>query len=116
VDHVLHCGVVYAFRIAFFSHFELSWVMPRRVVNLYACWWTSGSPQSAVVWKMVPTCLLWCLWREMNDRNFENHERTLEEIKSLFFKILYFWTIAYVSPLTISYNDFLVFLLLLVSF
>jgi len=50
----------------------------------------------------------------MNDRNFENHERTLEEIKSVFFKILYLWTIAYVSPLTISYNDFLVFLLLLV--
>jgi DNA primase catalytic subunit len=30
---------------------------------------------------------------------------TLEEIKS-FFKTLYMWITAYVSPLTISYSDF----------
>jgi hypothetical protein len=44
----------------------------------------------------------------MNDRSFEDHERILEKIKSFFFKTLYFWTAAYVSPLSISYNDFLV--------
>jgi hypothetical protein len=35
-------------------------------------------------------------------------ERTLEEIKSLFFKTLYLWTASYVSPMMISYCDFLV--------
>jgi hypothetical protein len=45
---------------------------------------------------------------ERNDRSFEDRERTLEEIKSLFSKTLYFWTVVYVSPLTISYSDFLV--------
>jgi hypothetical protein len=35
-----------------------------------------------------PSCLLWCLWREINDRSFEDRERSLEELKSLFF--LYF--------------------------
>jgi pentatricopeptide repeat protein len=29
--------------------------------------------------------LLWYLWREMNDRNFEDRERNLEEIKFVFF-------------------------------
>jgi hypothetical protein len=53
----------------------------------------------------VPTCLL---WKEKNDKSFENQERTIEEILSLFFKTLYMWTIAYVSPLSISYSDFLV--------
>jgi hypothetical protein len=81
--------------------------MPRRVVNLYVCWWTTGNMQSASVGKMVTTCLLWCLWREMNDKSFEDCERTLEE-KSFFFKTLYLWVIAYVYPLTISYSDFLV--------
>jgi hypothetical protein len=33
----------------FFSQFGLSWVMPRQVVDLYACRWTVGSAQNAVV-------------------------------------------------------------------
>jgi hypothetical protein len=54
-----------------------------------------------------PTCLFWCLWKEMNDRNFEDNERTMEDIISMFFGTLYFWTTAYVSPLLISFSDFL---------
>ena len=41
--------------------------------------------RNPVVWKMVPSSLFWCLWREMNDRIFEDRERTLKELKSLFF-------------------------------
>jgi hypothetical protein len=44
----------------------------------------------------------------MNNISFEDRERTLEEIKSLFFKTLNLWTVAYVSPLTISYSDLFV--------
>jgi hypothetical protein len=29
--------------------------------------------------KMVPSCLLSCLWRDINDRSFENRERTLDD-------------------------------------
>jgi hypothetical protein len=32
----------------------------------------------------------------MNDKCFEDCEKTLEEIMSFFFKILYFWMVAYV--------------------
>jgi hypothetical protein len=81
--------------------------MHRRIVDLYACWWTVGSTQSDVVWKMVLSYLLWCLWWEKNDKSFENHESTLEEMK-LFFYILYLWTMAFVFPLVISYHDFIV--------
>jgi hypothetical protein len=69
----------------FSSRFGLSWVMSRRVVDLYICWGTSGSLRRVAVWKMVPTCLLWCLKMERNDESFEGWERTLDEIKSLFF-------------------------------
>jgi hypothetical protein len=41
-------------------------------------------------------------------KNFEDRERTLEEITSLFFKTLYHWTSAYVSHLSISYSDFFI--------
>jgi hypothetical protein len=44
-----------------------------------------GNSQSEVVWKIVPLCIMWCLWRERNDGSFENLERTLEELKSFFF-------------------------------
>jgi hypothetical protein len=57
VDH-LHCEVACVLWNAIFSRFSLSWVMPRRVIDLFACWWTGGRSRSAVVWKMVPCCLL----------------------------------------------------------
>jgi hypothetical protein len=47
--------------------------------------------------------LLWCLWRERNDRNFEDRERTVVEQKSLFFKTLYHWTVV------LDYLNFLSF-------
>jgi hypothetical protein len=77
VDHLLlHCDVAYAMWSALFSRFGLSWVMPLRVLNLFACWWTYGRPRSAVVWKMVPTLILWCVWKERNDRCFDDLERS----------------------------------------
>jgi hypothetical protein len=93
VDHLLlHCEVACAIWNVFFKRFGLSWFMPRQVVDLFACWWTTSNTQSAVDWKMMPLCLLWCLWRELNDMCFEDRERILEELKSLFFNILYLWT------------------------
>jgi hypothetical protein len=108
VDHLLlHCEVARALWNEIFSRFSLSWVMPLRVVDLFACWWTGGRSQSAVMWKMVPCCLLWCLWRERNDRHFEDKERTIEELISFFFHSLFSWTTAFLAPLVISFNDFL---------
>jgi hypothetical protein len=43
----------------------------------------------------------------MNDRSFEDCGWTLEEIKSLFFNTLYLYIVAFVSPLMISYHDFI---------
>jgi hypothetical protein len=77
VDHLLlHCKVYFALWSAIFSHFGMSWVMPRRVFDLFACWWSSGRRRSVAVWMMVPTCLFWCLWRERNNRCFEDLERS----------------------------------------
>jgi hypothetical protein len=56
VDHLLlhHCEVACAIWNVFFNRFGLSWVMPRPIVDLYACWWTFGSTRNMIVRKMVP--------------------------------------------------------------
>jgi hypothetical protein len=42
VDHLLfHCEVASALWSAIFSHFGMSWVMPRWVFDLFACWRSS---------------------------------------------------------------------------
>jgi hypothetical protein len=60
-----------------------------------------------MVWKMTLICLFWCLWRERNNRSFEDFKCILEEIISLFYLSLYFWMTAYVHPLSFSFPDFL---------
>jgi hypothetical protein len=50
VDHLLlHCEVVWAIWNVFLSQFGLSWVMPRKVFDLYACWWTADNTHCKVV-------------------------------------------------------------------
>jgi len=43
----------------------------------------------------------------MNDKNFEDKERSMGIIISMFFETLYLWRTSYVSPLSISFSDFL---------
>jgi hypothetical protein len=81
--------------------------MPKRVFDLFACWWTSGRPRSAAIWKMVPTWLLWCVWKERNNRYFEDLERSLNDILASFFHTLYLWIVAFVFHLSLSFGNFL---------
>jgi hypothetical protein len=105
--HLLHCDVASALWYSLFGLFGLSWVMPRRVIDLLACWWSSDRSKRAMVWKMATICLFLCLWRERNNRSFEDVEKTSEELLSSFYHTLYLWTMAYVLPLSFS----LIFLL-----
>jgi hypothetical protein len=88
--------------IPIFSRFGLHWVMPGRVKDLYASW-TGGQSWSAVVWKMIPLCLMWCLWSERNARCFEDSTRTLEELIHFFFFTLFTWTATWLASLVISF-------------
>jgi len=94
VDHLLlHCDVASTLWNHVFSRFGMSWVMPRRVVDLFSCWWKAGRSKSAAVWKMVPICILWCVWKERNTRCFEDLENSMENIVASFLHLLYLWTI-----------------------
>ena len=93
VDHLLlHCGVASALWNAFFTWFGLCWVIPCSVKEVFASWWSGGRIRSAVVWKIVHLCIMWCIWRERNDRCFEDSLRSSEEFFHFFLFTLFTWT------------------------
>jgi hypothetical protein len=57
VDHLLHCNVASALWNTIFTRFGMSWVMPRKVIDFFNCWWKSRRPRGAMIWKMVSICI-----------------------------------------------------------
>ena len=59
--------------------------------------------RSLVVWRTVPRCVMWCLWREWNTHHFEDCEKTIPVLKLLFSKIymigLWGWAYFLFTPL-----------------
>ena len=77
-----------------FCLFGIHWVMPHKVSELLALWQGKfGRHQNIDLWRFVPHCLFWCLWRERNARCFENWEWSILDIKSLFFRTLLDWSV-----------------------
>ena len=98
VDHLLlHCEITRVLWDEIFPRVDVAWVMPMRVVDLLGCWRKmQGCHQVAAMWKMIPLCIMWCIWMERNVRCFEDKERTLAELKNFFFHTLLSWLSAIV--------------------
>ena len=43
------------------------------------------------VWMAAPHCLIWCLWKERNNRIFEDTKRIMLDLKLFFFRALLDW-------------------------
>jgi hypothetical protein len=93
VNHLLlHCPVACDLWNLVCSLFGVSWVMPRGVVDLLFCWNGSlGSCEAGKIWKMIPHCLMWCLWCERNSRTFNGEETSIPALKFRFLKTLFEW-------------------------
>ena len=93
VDHLLlHCMYARELWDMIFVLFGIHWVMPRNVMALFDCWQGSlGQYQNAVIWRAVPHCVLWCLWRERNARTFEGCETSVVDLKLHFYRLLLDW-------------------------
>ena len=65
VDHLLlHC--VYAKELwdLVLDMFGMCWVMPGSVRELLAAWQgKTGKHPKHMIWRAVPHCVMWCLWR-----------------------------------------------------
>ena len=93
VSHLLlHCPIAQELWNMIFTLFGTVWVMPRGVYDLFACWSGKvGKSDSGAIWKAVPHCLMWCLWRERNSRTFLGEEQSVPALKFTFLQTLFEW-------------------------
>jgi hypothetical protein len=64
------------------------------------------------VWNLISSCLMWTLWKERNNRTFEDKEIPLAKIIKIFFGSLYDWSRAWglsSSPFVGDFIDSLAF-------
>jgi len=108
VDHLLlHCDVARIVWSSFYRLFGVEWVMPSSVVDLLSAWGTLlGRGPVHRMWKQVPLCVLWGLWREKNSRLFEDVEVQVGALCKKVFNMLYLWVSAH-SLGSMPYADFL---------
>ena len=111
IDHLfIHCEVASEMWTVCLQLFGVIWVMPRRVSELMECWRGQlGNREVLQLWRLVPLCLMWCLWRERNARSFEDREIGLAELKRLFLQTLYNWRVAWNTMHVSTFSEFLNF-------
>jgi hypothetical protein len=44
------------------------------------------------MWRLVPLCVMWCLWREQNACSFEDNESGMIELRKLALHTLFSWS------------------------
>jgi hypothetical protein len=48
------------------------------IEELSTCLFVGGRPISAAIWKMMPICIFFCVWKERNLRCFDDFESSME--------------------------------------
>jgi hypothetical protein len=66
--------------------------MPRSARDLLTSWRHQvGRLDILEVWRLVPVCLVWCIWTKHNVRSLEDRETLVVELKKIIFNSLYTW-------------------------
>ena len=56
--------------------------MPSKIDETLFSWEEAGiGATNRERWRMTPVCIWWTMWRERNDRCFENRDNNLQEVK-----------------------------------
>jgi hypothetical protein len=109
VDHLLiHCEMATYLWHYVFALFGMEWVMPQKVIDLFACWSQMGGRDLfRNIWRMVPLCVMWCIWRERNARFFEDKECSVDGVRKNMIAMLHVWTMAHYRNEIPTIEDFL---------
>jgi hypothetical protein len=87
---LLHCEVARELWSYVLSLFGVELVMPRQVLDLLTSWGAVGGGGGAKeVWRVVPLCIMWCIWLERNAQHFEVVETLMFELQKLLLDNIY---------------------------
>lgn len=110
MNHLLHCQVTTKLWSTFFQLFGVVWVMPRTMSELLVSWRGQLEHRTVLkMWRLATLCLMWCLWRKRNTRNFEDRETVTLELKKMMFQSLYTWRVAWNNLSISNFSEFLDF-------
>ena len=89
------------------NNFGLSWVTPRLIPDLLFGWWNWLEKHSSQIWNFVPLCILWCIWKERNQRTFEDLDSSGNQMLASFCGTLFDWSQAWRVTTSDSLPSFL---------
>lgn len=76
------------------------------------CWSRKfADPLAKAVWMMILLCIWWCLWRERNQRCFDDSAMSLARLQDSFLLSLYVWANALLGGPFLDFHILLAFLL-----
>ena len=58
-------------------------------------------------WRAAPLCLLWTLWKERNERVFNDIKRSNQDLEHSFLYTLVNWARVFIEDHTLSMIDFI---------
>ncbi|WMV20541.1 hypothetical protein MTR67_013926 [Solanum verrucosum] len=95
VNHLFqHCKVTGKLWQWFINLRGIRWAMPRHTSEVLACWNRDGNQsEHKERWKIVPASIWWTIWKERNQRCFENRSIPFQSIKMNCLATFYFWCI-----------------------
>lgn len=94
IDHLLmHCTVAAGLWTFCLGIFRVLWVLPSTVRQLLGSWRCRTINKLGLkAWRLVPHAIFWTIWRERNNRTFEDREATFEFLKNTCIRLLFCWS------------------------
>jgi hypothetical protein len=76
------------------------------VADLLFSWWNGLGRHSSDIWNLVPACLMWTVWKERNQRTFEDTIKVENQILEGFILTLFDWSKAWGLSSSTSIPEF----------
>ena len=91
-----------------FSLFGVQWVLHSSIKrNLLGWHGAFVGKRREKTWRAAPLCLMWTLWKEINERAFNGIERLNQALKHSFLYTLVNWVRVFIEDHTLSMIDFI---------
>ena len=104
---LLHCLVVRELWNYVFRQFGVDWVISGSILDHMADWRNWFGKHDLDVWNLVPACVMWSLWRERNNRTFDDVELSVDKLIESCMCSLFEWSTAWGFTTLLTVGGFL---------